>query len=521
MNEISKILEYSYKNVGMFQIYSEIFEFSKFFKELNCKNILEIGSYYGGTFFVLCKLSNNEGKKISIDYPFYEGQEFQMQQRKTHENMRTFANNVHIIKSDSHLESTVNDLENILNGEELDFIFIDGDHTYEGVKKDFEMYIPFLKDGGYVGFHDINDTAVQRDSNCYVGKLWNELESDVKIEFNTHSIAMGIGIIKIHKYKKRLNMSLSFDRPNKINIYNNDFSDLDTFVSIRDRDTKIPIYHDHLVFSQKNNGFFIIPLQNYNFSEDPNFSGFLIEFYDKDKNFIDSKDLQIKERTSPIPYVTRKYGPFDCLFMDFKQLFYDKIYDDLEIDNVSSAIDIGANVGLFSNYMTWKQSVRTIHAIEPTSKAFKELKKQFFYYHGVHCHQLGIHYIDGKSKINVNDRMSIFSTFLTENQPSETVEEVDVKTLPNFMNSVNLPTVDLVKIDIEGLEYEIFNSMTNSDILRASKWIVEYHLNDDGKAEMLQTRLSKLGYKIKNVPDKVPDFLNNGIAVQGFFFAKK
>lgn len=38
--------------------------------------------------------------------------------------------------------------------DELDFVFVDGDHSYEGVKKDFETYAPKLKRGGIIALHD-------------------------------------------------------------------------------------------------------------------------------------------------------------------------------------------------------------------------------------------------------------------------------------------------------------------------------------------------------------------------------
>jgi predicted O-methyltransferase YrrM len=38
----------------------------------------------------------------------------------------------------------------------LNFIFIDGDHSYDGVKKDFERFSPFLVKGGIIIFHDAN-----------------------------------------------------------------------------------------------------------------------------------------------------------------------------------------------------------------------------------------------------------------------------------------------------------------------------------------------------------------------------
>jgi len=521
MREIYDVVDFAYKNYELTQVYSEIVAFSKFYKELNCKNVLEVGSLYGGTFYVLCKLSNSNGVKISLDYPMYEGQPENIKLKNTHERMKTFADNVKIVTADSHLDSTKQKISEILNGEELDFIFIDGDHTYEGVKKDFEMYSTFLKDGGYIAFHDINDTELHRSLNCYVAQFWNELTHYKKIEFNTKSMYMGIGVVQIYKHKRPLNISLSYDSEGKLHIHNMDYSKLDVLVSVRDRDTKIPIYHTDLSFSNQNNGFYVIPLMNYDFANDPNFSGFLVEFYDKDKNFIDSKDLKIKDRSSPIPIVTRNYGPFDCLFLNFKQLFYDKIYDNLSLDDVKTVIDVGANVGLFSNYISWKDQVKLIHAIEPVSKPFKELKEQFYYYNWVKCHNLGIHYNTGKLKINVDYGSSIYSTFLDTIGHDKPTEEVNIMPLPDFMNSVGLSEVDLVKVDIEGLEYEVFNTMNDKDIMRVSKWIVEYHANDDGKAEILQERFKYLGYSIDNFPDKVYQYTQHGVAIQGFFFAKK
>jgi SAM-dependent methyltransferase len=48
----------------------------------------------------------------------------------------------------------------------LDFLFIDGDHSYEGVLRDFTDWTPLLKPGGYLAFHDVSfnnvDTGPQR-----------------------------------------------------------------------------------------------------------------------------------------------------------------------------------------------------------------------------------------------------------------------------------------------------------------------------------------------------------------------
>jgi len=39
---------------------------------------------------------------------------------------------------------------------ELDFVYIDGCHTYEGVKRDIDLFYPKVKVGGFIGGHDFN-----------------------------------------------------------------------------------------------------------------------------------------------------------------------------------------------------------------------------------------------------------------------------------------------------------------------------------------------------------------------------
>ncbi|MEM4489080.1 MAG: class I SAM-dependent methyltransferase [Desulfurococcaceae archaeon] len=62
---------------------------------------------------------------------------------------------IHLIRADSHDPKTLEIVRKILGDRGLDFLFIDGDHTYEGVKKDFEMYSPLVEKGGMIAFHDI------------------------------------------------------------------------------------------------------------------------------------------------------------------------------------------------------------------------------------------------------------------------------------------------------------------------------------------------------------------------------
>ena len=105
-----------------------------------------------------------------------------------------------MIRGDSHSETTFEALKNLLNGELIDFLFIDGDHRYEGVKQDFEMYSSLVRSGGYVGFHDIVASDYHHKMDCYVDKLWDELkltyEFQVFIE-RPDQHKYGLGLIRI------------------------------------------------------------------------------------------------------------------------------------------------------------------------------------------------------------------------------------------------------------------------------------------------------------------------------------
>ncbi len=46
------------------------------------------------------------------------------------------------------------DVVDQFSDEYFDFIYIDGDHSYEGCKKDLDLYYPKLKEGGFFGGHD-------------------------------------------------------------------------------------------------------------------------------------------------------------------------------------------------------------------------------------------------------------------------------------------------------------------------------------------------------------------------------
>jgi predicted O-methyltransferase YrrM len=156
------------------QIKEEFLELLKIFQKQNPKYILEIGTANGGSLFCFCKLAREDATIISIDLPGgkfgggYPEWKIPIYKAFAKKNQKLY-----LLRNDSHSQETLEEVKKILNGNQLDFLFIDGDHSYEGVKKDFEMYSPLVRKGGIIGFHDI---APGGEKELGVPVFWKEIK---------------------------------------------------------------------------------------------------------------------------------------------------------------------------------------------------------------------------------------------------------------------------------------------------------------------------------------------------------
>lgn len=160
--------------------------------------VMEIGTANGGSLYTWCRSLDSTSTVISLDLP--KGKYGGGYTRKKTRFFEEFASNkeLHFIRADSHEEATVKEIERILAGRKIDFLMIDGDHRYKGVKQDFEMYSPFVKEGGLIAFHDVVDGPKSNVGG--VPEFWCELKSEYETreiiadEFNQEGY--GIGILK-------------------------------------------------------------------------------------------------------------------------------------------------------------------------------------------------------------------------------------------------------------------------------------------------------------------------------------
>lgn len=192
-------LVFGHPAVLPYQVRSELVEFARFVERQRPRTVLEIGTRSGGTFFLLCRLADAQATVISLDLPGGRwGGGYGKYRIPVIHRMAQPGQRVHLVRGDSHDPAVKARVVRALGGRPIDLLFIDGDHSYDGVKQDFEMYAPLVRPGGAVALHDI--VPHPEASGVEVHRFWNE----TKARFTHREIVAdpaqgwaGIGILSV------------------------------------------------------------------------------------------------------------------------------------------------------------------------------------------------------------------------------------------------------------------------------------------------------------------------------------
>jgi predicted O-methyltransferase YrrM len=169
---------------------------------INPRVIVEIGTRDGASLYLWSQASPNLKTLVSIDLPggIHGGGYIKQRSYLYHQFIAHNPDvNLHLLRLDSQKPSTKAQLQTILNNQSIDFLFIDGDHRYEGVKRDYDLYRSLVRQGGMIAFHDIYPN--KRDTSIQVDRLWDEIKAtETKIEEIVHQPYRGwygIGIVYV------------------------------------------------------------------------------------------------------------------------------------------------------------------------------------------------------------------------------------------------------------------------------------------------------------------------------------
>jgi len=195
-----------------------------------------------------------------------------------------------------------------------------------------------------------------------------------------------------------------------------------------------------------------------------------------------------------LKYLDRNY----LYYIFFEQFGLNSYYFRSKTNN-PVIIDIGANIGDTMIYFKWLYPRSIIFAFEPHPLAFDCLKANIKNnkFHHVYAYDSALGNTKGlvdlfNSEMTAASTASIKISYKEQNyKKTASLSKVKIDKLSNFKEINKLEKVDLLKMDIEGAEGELFKSL-DFILPKTKKIIIEYHLLPEIKENSFDQIIAKL-----------------------------
>lgn len=178
--------------------------------------------------------------------------------------------------------------------------------------------------------------------------------------------------------------------------------------------------------------------------------------------------------------------------------------------NAKTIIDAGAHIGLFALYALALNPTAKIICLEPEPNNLLSLKQN------LKNNKISSVKVIGAALAGQSGPRSLAVTpdnhnhHLVSDTLSKSVIAVTAINLPDLLKRQKINQVDLLKMDIEGAEYEIIAQLRAADFAKIQNLILEYHENSDQKRQEIEAALRRAGFSVSIFPsnfDKNMGFL--------------
>jgi len=255
----------------------------------------------------------------------------------------------------------------------------------------------------------------------------------------------------------------------------------------------------------KNIEYWMVPINKnmWDYEKDPKFGGIKICIYKKENDELIYEHPYFQKFVN-IPRVSLSNSiPYH---LNYKEFFIEgkyKKYFNKKFDNI---VDAGANVGVFTEYLIQNELSEKIIAIECDSKALKDLKNNFKREYRVEIIPKALNSTNDKITFYQSKENPVISSVIPPDKLKNHMAGVkgnnevivDTVTIKDLVDK--LGTIDLLKIDIEGAEYEIIKNVNPSLFKNINNLLIECHFFEEDYLEKYSSLIKKLsdnGYKVE------------------------
>lgn len=246
------------------------------------------------------------------------------------------------------------------------------------------------------------------------------------------------------------------------------------------------------------NIFFIpIPKHAFDFQRD-DFGGFIFELIDED--IILDKELMRLRYTDMYKYKQSFMNDFyHPVFINYREFFQWDRYSCFDLSGCKKVIDAGASIGLFTKYMLNK-GAKEVYSVECDDRSIKALNSNFSYYDNVKIIPKALYSSEGELPLFFKDdnplvnSLNFYDSEFAGHSTTPDSKMVPTTTLEKLFEETGWSEIDLLKIDIEGSEWEVIDSTSNYIFEITNKFLLEYHM-PKGRLYDVINRMHSLGFK--------------------------
>ena len=161
-------------------------------------------------------------------------------------------------------------------------------------------------------------------------------------------------------------------------------------------------------------------------------------------------------------------------------------------------IDVGGHVGYFTIYAAKKAKNGKIITFEPSKESFNVLKNNLKINNiqNVIIENVGVGAKSGTAILNVDTTHSIGNSIFYSSKNSEK-EDIQITTIPEIVKKYKIKSIDLLKLDCEGAEFEIILNLPSTILNTIKKISMEIHKIENFDIVDIQKLLVKNNFSIK------------------------